>query len=306
MNRRFISALPIPRSLCSAPWITFARIRSFPRSATLPCPFTERLCGEARSGALLFSDSMPWKERRLYLPKPCITARQKQELPPRLRKTMKRLAWIPVERFGEFAASVDGQGIYIPEENAGFGPKDEVVKVNLSGELPLPYQIGVYHFAEDAGLYFIAGCESRETERCLDTLLGALGLSGIGGKTSVGYGRFRLEEKAVLHESERPEHQWLNAALRRTDAKHVLLLTSALPKEEELDEVLADATYQLIRRGGFAHAPGEDALKKQTQYFLCAGAVLSKPFHGALYEVGGTEGHGVYRYGIPICLGVEL
>ena len=56
----------------------------------------EALCKQADGGALLLSDSMPWRSKEdediYYLPKPCAVSQAKQEVPAELRKKIKRLA----------------------------------------------------------------------------------------------------------------------------------------------------------------------------------------------------------------------
>lgn len=267
-----------------------------------------RLCRQAAAGELALSDSMPWRENRLYLPKPYMTAESRQEIPAALRKKMKRLSWIPVDTFGAFADSIHGGQLYQPEEKAGFGTHSEQTKVNLTGEQAVPYQVGLFQFDEDCGLYLIAGCQNEEQFENLEKLLRGLGISGIGGKVSAGYGRFSIVQAVPLHEAADLQLQWLNEALRRESAPRYLLLTTSLPSDSELDSVMAGASYQLLRRGGFAN--GNDAtpnhLKKQTQYYLAAGSVLPNRFKGQLFDVGGSEHHPVYRYSIPILLGVFL
>ena len=75
-------------------------------------------------------------------------------------------------------------------------------------------------------------------------------------------------------------------------------------EEEELEGALKDGDFRLIRRSGFVQAELSTAMKKRSQYFLSAGAVLQAPFQGALYQVGHTGAHPVYRYGRPLLLGV--
>ena len=77
-----------------------------------------------------------------------------------------------------------------------------------------------------------------------------------------------------------------------------------MPEEKELEGALKDADFRLIRRSGFVQAELSTAMKKRSQYFLSAGAVLQVPFQGALYQVGHTGAHPLYRYGRPLLLGV--
>lgn len=74
-----------------------------------------------------------------------------------------------------------------------------------------------------------------------------------------------------------------------------------------MDAAMEHACCQVVRRGGFVQpgAVANGARKKQTQYFLAAGAVLGRRFSGDLYDVGGGAAP-VYRYGKPMFLGVAL
>lgn len=270
----------------------------------------ELLIRQAERGELLLSDSMPWKEDRLYLPKPCFHAEQRQEIPAALRKAMKKLAWIPVSSFGAFAASVQGGEPYRPEENeSSFGVSCERTHANVTdGMDTLPYQVGTFRFSENSGLWFLARCGTQEQEEQLFRLVTVLGMGGIGGKVSAGYGKFEVAKYCALCDTQDPQCRMLDQALREQDARHYLLLTSSLPAEEELEETMDGAYYQVVRRGGFvqsdAYAP--NSLKKRTQYFLAAGAVTERRFHGRLYQVGGQGMHPVYRYSMPVMMGVPF
>ena len=142
----------------------------------------------------------------------------------------------------------------------------------------------------------------------LEKLLHALGTGGIGGKVSAGYGAFSIENVILLNEPFDAQTQWLYDALTAKNPKHYLLLTTSLPADDELDNALSGASYQITRRGGyvqsdtFSHTPQ----RKRTQYFLAAGAMLERPFAGALYSVAEAGAHPVYRYSKPMMLGVSF
>ena len=80
----------------------------------------EALCKQVDDGALLLSDSMPWRCKEdkdiYYLPKPCAVSQAKQEVPADLRKQIKRLAWIPVAEMAAFQSSLEGKALYLPQE----------------------------------------------------------------------------------------------------------------------------------------------------------------------------------------------
>ena len=270
----------------------------------------ERLCRQAEAGALLLSDSMPWRvcggEDVYYLPKPCAVSQTKKEIPSALRKAMKRLAWIPVEDMDAFRDSLAGKALYCPgEEPFGEGGARTQAAVR-DGRDTVPYQVGTFRFFPSCGLYFLAGCADDEQAQQLQTLVSALGMSGIGGKVSAGYGAFSVEDVILLNEPFDAQTQWLYEALVCPRPKHYLLLTTSLPADDELEEALHGAMFQLARRGGYVQSATSSNApqRKRTQVFLAAGAVLERPFSGALYTVAQGDGHAVYRYSKPMMLGV--
>ena len=268
----------------------------------------QELVDMARAGSLRFSDAMPYCGETLYLPKPCANGESRAELPPEKRKAMKKLRWLPLEDFPAFSDSLRGGIPFVIRGTPKFGIHSERTGANVQeGEDTLPYQMGSYHFFPECGLWFLCDCPEAYFSRLSD-LVEALGLSGIGGKTSSGFGSFALYDDAV--ELDYPfdaQTDWLHAALY-ADGPAFLLLTTALPKDEELENTLDGASFQLIRRGGFVRSEthSDRPMKKVTQYYLSAGAVLARPFEGDVFEVGGSGTHPVYRYAKPIFLGVAL
>ena len=170
-----------------------------------------------------------------------------------------------------------------------------------------PYFVGLYRLHAGCGLYVLCACEGTDQIKLLKDLFTLLGLSGIGGRTSAGYGRFHLDGDPIcLNTAEEESTRWMLQALERSTAPY-LLLTSSLPAEEEMDAALEGAALQLARRGGFASTEWmETLIKKQTQYFLTAGSVLQRTYQGKLYDVGIGVPHPVYRYSKPLFMGVTL
>lgn len=268
------------------------------------------LCEQARQGSVLFTDGMPWRGDSYYLPKPFILSKERQDIPPRLRKAMKRLAWIPVSSFDVFVDSIHSGALYEPDEHAaGFGAHVQTTKANVAdGTETMPYQVGSFMFAPDCGLYVLVGCETAEHAELLNKLMTALGLSGIGGKVSAGYGKFTVAAIEPLDSTAEPQLRWLRESLTNEQAERFLLLTTSLPEDQELETAMDGAYYQLTRRAGFVQSrqyASADS-KKQEQYFFSAGSMFQRRFHGTVYDVGNRKGHSVYRYSKPIFLGVSL
>lgn len=270
----------------------------------------EQLCRAVREGQFCLSDSMPWQDETLYLPKPFASARAELEIPADKRKTIKKLKWIPAEDYPAFIDSIRGGSPYDLENvETEFGISSSMAKVRITqGKDSMPYQVGLYHFKENTGLWFIAGCGTEQIAEYLEVLIEGLSYTGIGGKVSSGYGKFHVEDMILLNEPFDDATEWLYAALEDTSASRQLLLSTSLPSEEELTVLLPDAEYMLTRRAGFVQSSSyaEENRKKITQVFLSAGSVLPGRFDPVLYEVGEAGKHPVYRLSAPLFLGVEL
>ena len=270
----------------------------------------ESLCSAARDGKLYLSDSMPWMDEVFYLPKPIISARSDRDVPAAKRKAAKKLKWVPVDDLAAFLDSVRGGEAYDAEAvQAEFGVSTSVAKVKITqGEDSLPYQVGLYHFKDNAGLWFVAGCETEQLADDLQVLIEGLSLSGIGGKTSSGYGKFHVDDTIFLNEPFDDVTEWLFSALENRAANRQLLLSASLPSDDELADLLPDSEYMLIRRAGFIQSDSyaEENRKKASQLFLAAGSVLPGRFGSKLYEVGEAGKHPVYRLSAPLYLGVDL
>ena len=270
----------------------------------------DELCAYAENGKLLLSDAMPWKGERFYLPKPCVSSQGKREVSASQRKAVKKLNWIPVEQFVRFSESVHGGEMFDVESvKTDFGVSGEMAKVQIVPENDaLPYQVGLFRFADDAGLWFIAGCASEEQREKLNKLIDSLGISGIGGKISSGYGKFSVEKVIYLNKPFDGVTEWLCDALTNESHKRYLLLSASLPNDNELEKLLPTAEYRLIRRSGFVQSEdySPESRKKIPQIFLAAGSVLENKFSPVLYEVGQTGQHPVYRFSAPVFLGVSL
>jgi CRISPR-associated protein Csm4 len=131
-------------------------------------------------------------------------------------------------------------------------------------------------------------------------ILTELSLSGVGGKQSAGLGKFKVEEIPVPKE--------LAELLENEKAPWQILLGTALPKDEELEEALFGGWYALIRRGGFVRSDhyGDRQLKKRTIYMLAPGSCLKKRFTGGFFDLKGHGAHPVWRLGKTLFAGVNL
>ena len=287
----------------------------------------ERLISMAKAGSFKLSDTMPWRvdekgDDEWFLPKPMIRPRSDTqtanthkihapELSHDEQKSLKKLKWISVHDFYRYIDSLNGGDKFDTKSKAvAFGHDEYMTRVAVtesSGNTP--YRVGLYRFCEDCGLYAIAEIDGEYEER-LASLLYTLGCNGLGGKVTSGLGKFDFNAaddmlKLVANNSYAPE--WLYYSLTNSGGAN-MLLTSSLPRDDELEASLDGASYLLVRRGGFAMSESfaPTPTKKRTQYFFRAGSMFERRYDGDVYIVGKGAAHSIYRYSKPIFLGVEV
>ena len=87
-----------------------------------------------------------------------------------------------------------------------------------------------------------------------------------------------------------------------------MLLSVALPADEELENAMENASYLLEKRSGFVASSdyAEEWRKKKDLYVFTAGSCFVNCFAGDIYDVSEGGKHPVYRYAKPIFMGVSL
>lgn len=268
----------------------------------------DRLYRAAESSAVRFSDLFPFKANNLYIPKPYVIVESKREISSDERKKMKKLTHLPLSELSAFITSVQGgEAFRIDRIDNDFGKHGVFAKVAITGlEETEPYNVGFFDFNDDSGLYGVIAYEQAEDLALVRPLLTMLSYHGIGGKVSAGYGKFALTE---VEKTDSQRMILENLLDQEKEGLSYISIASALPKEEELEEAVHDAVYQLVRRGGFIASARyqEQNRKKHTQHFFKSGSVFAKKFEGDIYDVGtGSGSHKVYRYGKPMFLGVKI
>ena len=180
-------------------------------------PALEELLISADADALRISDAMPWRGNSFYLPKPIAASTSPAELSTVERKAVKKLAWIPVSKFDRYTASLHSGTYPLDELDQSFGQAYEQTKASVTnGADAKQYFVGLYRLHAGCGLYVLCACEGNDQLKMLKELFTLLGLSGIGGRTSAGYGRFHLDgEPICLNTAEDASLRWMLQALHR-------------------------------------------------------------------------------------------
>ncbi len=233
-----------------------------------------KLINEVRQGGLKISDTFPYIDNYYYLPKPMIYVNHEVEN----YKLFKKIKYITEDTLDSYL-----KGELYPEyelENFILGESDVRTRVSVGED---PYQVGIYSFKENAGLYIIV----EHTSDYIFDIFERLQYSGIGGKRSSGFGRFTFE---------------IEECFKFPQGNKKILLNSAMAKEDELERSLDGANYLLQKRSGFIHG---SRYKKQDFYTFKSGSVFENGFRGDIYDVGNDE-HPVYRYAVPMFMGVNI
>ena len=258
--------------------------------------YAEDLLQAVKQGRLKISDAFPYAGDQFFVPKPMIRVRRETEGDSIVKKQFKAMKYLPVEELDAYLA-----GTLEPEDLLkGHFVLSTRAMAAVSGQADtLPYQVGVCTFAENAGLYIIAEANSDEEQMLFGKLLDAVSKTGIGGKRSAGLGRFevRIGKKGTEELCKR----LCATSERRT------LLSVALPREEEPEAALEDASYSVLQRSGFVSSDtfAPEQRKKRTLFVLEAGSCFHHLFSGDVYDVsGGSGNHPVYRYAVPMFLAV--
>ena len=267
-----------------------------------------------QNGRLRWSDAFPYKGRQLFLPKPMFQppVKETQEQGNSIRKKQfKNMKYVPMEYIKAYM-----QGEY-PENHLedchDIGREGVKTAVAMRGhEEPEPYRVSAFYFNEGDGLYLILGSNDEDAEVLFDGLMESLSYSGLGGKKSAGLGRFEYMKKPVpevlgkaLQSGAENEagHFWQAAA-----GRYVMLLSSALPKTDEMEAVLKDASYSLLKRSGFVDSTRFDdqQMRKKDLYVLAAGSCTKNVFDGCMVDEKNGGRHPVYRYAYGLFLGVNV
>ncbi|MCI9501671.1 MAG: type III-A CRISPR-associated RAMP protein Csm4 [Hungatella sp.] len=247
------------------------------------------------SGQLLFSDGFPYVGDLYMIPKPMLYIEPKDRGNSSDKKAFKKLKYLPVDKLDSFLAGnmeLDDD----PMKEFGHFNQRTMAAVRRPDET-LPYQVGVFHYNENRGLYLMVGYQEPGQLELAEKLLKAVSFTGIGGKRSGGLGKFDFYKGG--------QDRRLKQRLEHAGTCQ-MLLSCALPKEEELENALEGASYLLEKRSGFVASDtyADELRKKKDLYVFSAGSCFKNSFQGSVYDVSEGGNHPVYRYGLSMFMGV--
>lgn len=260
----------------------------------------KELVSGARSNAIQLSDAFPYIGDKLFIPKPHVFVEHSQdENSSIIKKAYKKLKYITIDDFESYlSGSFDVLNAVQMSELGVSALKVSASIRNDEGETK-PYEVGTYSFYEGCGLYLIVGYSNDNIKSLIDSLMDQLQHSGLGGKRSSGYGRFTYEVIEV--------NAWLISRLN-CEAEKYMLLNTALPKENELEDVMKNANYGLVKRSGFVASSNysDTWQRKKDLIMFKSGSCFDRKFEGDVYDVSANMGnHPVFRYGKPMFMRIS-
>lgn len=267
----------------------------------------------AQEGELLISDLLPYQlgagdEPELFLPVPYIylenttkyvslTLDEAKKLSAR-RKLSKKQLYYRVSELQTYCDCLQRGDTYTAKAELNLGNDFITEKVNCRGEMPRPYFVKGNVFASGAGLYLIAKIPESLGET-FQNVLCSLGLSGIGGKRSSGFGRFHLYDDALELDDMFADTKALYSMLN-DEYKRYMCISSLLPSGNEI-EAVKSGTYKLKKSSGFS-----EGIKRDSVYMLSAGSCFASRLQGQIVDLGGSAEHPVWRYGKGLYVGLNI
>ena len=262
----------------------------------------KELLENVKSNKVIFSDAMPYYENEYYAPKPYISIKSDKKTDVN-KKQIKKMKYIPISRLQEF---VNGDFTEAEEVNRSIkllGNKNYATRAVISREsgITTPYQITSFSFNRNAGLYIVFQYENENIIDKCEELLKEVGYAGIGGKKSSGYGKFN-----VICVDSNDEVISAYEKLVNSDSTSKMTISTCLPKDDEIENALKDASYVVVRNGGFVDSTYENikSVKKKNIYYLTSGSCFANTFEGDVYNVSFDEDNPIYRYAKPFFINV--
>lgn len=274
----------------------------------------DELIESVNKNEFLLSDTFPYIDKDFYIPKPVIYLEKKYEGESKVdKKEMKSINYIPINKLEEYISFLVNGGDLPFKSNLKYCQEELIRKASIlrkpqeleDGNIKNTeiYNISVYRFLDNCGIYFILRCK-EEIKQKIDIAMDSLSMSGLGGKRSLGYGKFEFES----YESDYFDE------LLDIKADYYMALTTFLPTSEEIKAFDKNkSTYILVERGGFVesleYSGSNDraSKKKKPLVMFGAGSCFDMKFEGQLFNVSkDNKKHPVYKYGKPLFLGVKI
>ncbi|MBQ0066677.1 MAG: type III-A CRISPR-associated RAMP protein Csm4 [Phascolarctobacterium sp.] len=253
----------------------------------------------------------------LYVPRPIYrgvhmendnklkTYEEVKELATKLKK-LKKGGFIRISEMGNLIKNLNNPCRSLDEKykTRSFAVAMTSTHVNLRYKKPLPYNVSSYVFSQDAGMYFILGVEDDSKLKELSDLVSSLGMTGIGGKRSSGYGKFELLKQPEMLSHNGNDAKELEKMLNQKDG---MQMNIAPVCPSSLDILQKEDVYKLKKCSGFVWQDDNNNMTKRNSFYMLQdGSCFGKRIEGKMLkiEVQGVS-HSIYRNCKGMYLGVN-
>lgn len=273
----------------------------------------ETLYALTDKGELQFSNLFPYiqeeeEEPYLFLPKPLLKNIENAALDLSYgkyisyldrEKQLQHTAFLRATELSDYLKYMNGKISSFSWQEEDFGQGQVITRVNQSETISRPYFVYAFTFKENAGLYGIIGYQKEEEKDWLLQIIQELGLSGIGGKRSSGYGKFHFWQDPAVY----TDKIKLSALLTKK-AEQYMSISMLLPDITEI-ETVKQGQYLLAKRSGFLTPEGLPLHKRKNVYMLEAGSCFPQKMKGRILDVSAHDPHPVWRNGKGFFVGLS-
>ena len=280
-----------------------------------------------QAGDLLLSDLLPFnhssdsaegkQDCKIYIPKPVMLVKGEQTKKSSMgdsvmKKKFKKITHIQVDAiqsYIEFQQAGDTDGFAMDPSQVFSEIKTTRASISHNPE-SLPYHVASVKFLPDAGLCFVVRMND-DKKLLFDKVLESLGMNGIGGKRSSGYGKFVVEndgEKLEQGPHQPASYEALSRMLHH-ESDTYLAISCILPSKKDFPILQDNRTcYQLSIRKGFVYSRdhSDTNMKRKQVVMVRAGSCMPTRMEGTVADTNPGGNHEVYRYGKGLFLGVSL
>lgn len=137
------------------------------------------------------------------------------------------------------------------------------VTIDRHTQQSMIFNFSEVHFAENAGLFFMAQFADKQIEQQFRSAVRLLGDEGIGADRTIGKGWFTVQETTIT--------------LNDKESNNVLLLSLYSPTKDELNDIDLESEttgYELIQSGGWSSIGDSRYLRRKSVRMFTEGSVL--------------------------------
>lgn len=268
--------------------------------------FLEEIFSQIGQDNFRISNLLPYIDTELFIPKPIISkdelgAVEIKENSYNPKKDLKKINYIGISKFSDYISILKksdfDENTFREYKELSFGVSSSFTKNKIGDEKTEPFEVGVYKFHSNSGLYFILKCYDNSFIEKFNSVIKSLGITGIGGKRSVGYGVFEYNCLEVK------EGDYIYKYLENNE-KHNMLISSCIPMENEIAVLSKKGSYYTLSlKSGFKYSVSDysNTNKKKGIVYIDVGSILEEKILGQIKDSKReVDKHSIYNYGLSL------